>query len=306
MKPRLHLLGRFLVAATTVFACFCSAAGRRPNMIIVMPDDVGYGDYACLGNPIVRTPAADRFWRESVRFTDFHVSPTCSPTRAALLTGRHEFKNGVTHTILERERLTLRATTLAQMLRGAGYTTGIFGKWHLGDEAAYLPGRRGFDEVFIHGGGGIGQTYPGSCGDAPGNTYFDPVLLHNGKFEKTQGYCTELFFGRALRWMDSVRRGRRPFFAYISLNAAHAPLQCPEEYARRHAGQVSTNAAKFYGMIENVDDQFGLLLRRLQEWGLEENTLVLFLTDNGGTVGTEIFNGGRRGGKGIDTPHPPE
>src|SRR5258706_11102997 len=102
------------------------AAERLPNIIIVMPDDVGYGDYACLGNPIIKTPAADAFWKESVRFTDFHVSPTCAPTRSALMTGRHEFKNGVTHTILERERMTLKATTLAQMLKSVGYATGIF------------------------------------------------------------------------------------------------------------------------------------------------------------------------------------
>jgi arylsulfatase A-like enzyme len=141
------------------------------------------------------------------------VSPTCAPTRAALLTGRHEFKNGVTHTILERERLTLEATTLAQVLKSAGYTTGIFGKWHLGDEPAYRPNQRGFDEVFIHGGWGIGQTYPGSCGDAPGNTYFDPAVLHNGVFEKTHGYCTDVFFGQALEWIRGAK-GRQPFFAY--------------------------------------------------------------------------------------------
>ncbi|HEX8203058.1 MAG TPA: sulfatase-like hydrolase/transferase, partial [Isosphaeraceae bacterium] len=167
---------------------------RRPNIVLVMPDDVGYADFACLGNPVVRTPRIDAFAAQAVRFTDFHVSPTCAPTRCALLTGRHEFKSGVTHTIFERERMSRQAVTLAEVLRSAGYATGIFGKWHLGDEAPYQPDRRGFDEVFIHGGGGIGQTYPGSCGDAPGNTYFNPALWHNGAFEKTQGYCTDLFF----------------------------------------------------------------------------------------------------------------
>jgi arylsulfatase len=152
-----------------------SARAADPNIIIVMPDDVGYGDIACLGNPIIKTPAIDALWMESVRFTKFHVSPTCAPTRAALLTGRHEFKNGVTHTIFERERLTLNATTFAQTLRSAGYATGIFGKWHLGDEAGYQPDKRGFDEVYIHGGGGIGQTFPGSCGDAPDNTNSCPA-----------------------------------------------------------------------------------------------------------------------------------
>jgi len=270
---------------------------RRPNVVIVMPDDVGYGDFSCHGSPVVRTPNVDAFARESVRFTDFHVSPTCAPTRAALLTGRHEFRSGVTHTIFERERLSPKATTLAQVLKSAGYTTGVFGKWHLGDEAAYQPEKRGFDEVYVHGAGGIGQTFPGSCGDAPGNLYTNPAILHNGTFEKTRGYCTDLFFGQALTWIDAKRRGSAPFFAYITPNAAHTPLQCPEDYAKRHAGQVPDDVAKFYGMIENIDDNFGRLLKALKDWGLEENTLVIFLTDNGGTLGTKIFNAGMRGAK---------
>jgi arylsulfatase len=274
-------------------------AGKpRPNIVLVMPDDVGYGDFACNGNPIIHTPNVDAFSKQSVRFTDFHVSPTCAPTRSSLMTGRHEFKSGVTHTIMERERMSLKATTLAQVLDLAGYTTGIFGKWHLGDEDAYQPDRRGFDEVYIHGAGGIGQTYPGSCGDAPGNTYFNPALWHNGRFEKTQGYCTDLFFAQALKWIDEKRTETEPFFAYITPNAAHAPLDCPEEYAKRYEGKVPPNVAKFYGMIENIDDNFGMLLAKLRQWGLEEDTLVIFMTDNGGTAGTRIFNAGMRGAKG--------
>jgi arylsulfatase A-like enzyme len=261
-----------------------------------MPDDIGYGDIACLGNPIVRTPSIDNFWNESVRFTDFHVSPTCAPTRAALMTGRHEFKNGVTHTVHERERLTLRATTLAQVLKSAGYATGIFGKWHLGDEPDRWPDKRGFDEMFIHGAGGIGQSYPGSCGDAPGNKYFDPAILHNGKFEKTHGYCTDIFFGQAEKWIESVK-GKRPFFAYITPNAAHAPLDVPDEYFRHYEGKVPNNVAKFYGMIENIDENFGRLLARLKVWGLNDNTLVIFLTDNGTATGAGIYNAGMRGSK---------
>jgi len=269
-----------------------AAALQRPNIIIVMGDDVGYGDYACLGNPVIRTPGADAFYKQSVRFTDFHVSPTCAPTRAALMTGRHEFKNGVTHTIYERERLTLKATTISQVLKSAGYTTGIFGKWHLGDEPDRWPDKRGFDEMFIHGGGGIGQTFPGSCGDAPGNTYFDPAILHNGRFEKTTGYCTDVFFQQALAWMDKQRKGRAPFFAYIPLNAAHAPLQVPDGYFERYEGKVPENTAKFYGMIENLDDNFSALLNKLKNWRMEDNTLVIFLTDNGGTVGVNVYNAG--------------
>src|SRR3982751_6020064 len=157
MKLRLSLL----VCLLSVIGAF--AAERRPNIILVMPDDIGYGDYACLGNPIIKTPSADAFWKESVRLTDFHVSPTCAPTRSALMTGRHEFKSGVTHTINERERMSLKSTTIAQVLKSAGYTTGVFGKWHMGDAAPYQPNRRGFDEVYIHGCGGIGQQYPGTC-----------------------------------------------------------------------------------------------------------------------------------------------
>ena len=295
---RTSLLSWLLVSALGLLPALAGPKAVRPNIIVVMPDDVGYGDFACLGNPLVKTPALDAFWKESVRFTDFHVSPTCAPTRAALMTGRHEFKNGVTHTILERERLTLRATTLAQVLRRSGYATGIFGKWHLGDEAAYQPERRGFDEVFIHGGGGIGQTYPGSCGDAPDNLYADPAILHNGRFEKTEGYCTDVFFRQALRWIDTRRTARAPFFAFVALNAAHGPLQCPADYFRRHAGTVPDDTAKFYGMVENIDDNFGVLLAKLKAWGLEKDTLVLFMTDNGGTVGVDTFNAGMRGSKG--------
>jgi arylsulfatase len=274
-------------------------AGKRPNIVFILTDDQGYGDLSCHGNPVLKTPNMDRLHDEGVRFTDFHVSPTCAPTRSALMTGRHEFKNGVTHTILERERLTLKATTLPQVLKSAGYTTGIFGKWHLGDEEAYWPDKRGFDEMFIHGCGGIGQAYPGgSGGDAPGNTYFDPAILHNGKFEKTTGYCTDVFFTQAEKWIESVKGSGKPFFCYIPTNAPHAPLQVRGEDEARYKDKVKQpNVAKFYGMIANIDDNIGTLLGKLKEWGLEENTLVVFMNDNGGTAGVQVFNAGMRGSK---------
>ncbi len=278
-----------------------AAAPAQPNIILVMPDDVGYGDYASLGNPIMRTPSVDAFKKESLLFTRFHLSPTCSPTRSALLSGRHEFKNGVTHTIYERERMTLATFTLPQMLKSVGYTGGIFGKWHLGDEAAYQPDRRGFDEVYIHGGGGIGQIYPGSCGDAPGNTNINPTLLHNGTFVKTEGYCTDLFFAQAIKWIDAKRTAQQPFFAYITPNAAHAPHVVPEAYYRHYLGKpgVTPEIAKFLGMVENVDTNFGALLAKLKEWGIADNTLVIYLGgDNGGTAGRAIFTAGLKAGKG--------
>ncbi len=296
--------GMWVFLSLVLAACFNgrtaaeppALSARRPNIVFILTDDQGYGDLSCHGNPILKTPNLDRLHAEGVRFTDFHVSPTCAPTRSALMTGRHEFKNGVTHTILERERLTLKATTLAQVLKSAGYTTGIFGKWHLGDEAAYQPNQRGFDEVFIHGGGGIGQTYPGSCGDAPGNTYFDPAILHNGKFEKTKGYCTDVFFGQATRWLEQVK-GKQPFFCYLATNAPHAPLQVRLEDEQRYAGKVAANTAKFFGMIANIDDSVGRLLAKLKDWGLERETLVIFMNDNGGTGGVSVFNAGMRGAK---------
>ncbi|MDQ6698841.1 MAG: arylsulfatase [Acidobacteriota bacterium] len=270
----------------------------RPNIIFVLTDDQGYGDLRCHGNPVVKTPNLDRLHGESVRFTDYHVSPTCSPTRAALMTGRHEFKSGVTHTINERERMSLKATTLAEVLKSAGYATGIFGKWHLGDAAAYQPNRRGFDEMFIHGCGGIGQSYPGTCSDAPGNMYTNPTLMHNGAFEKTQGYCTDLFFNQALKWVDGKRQSGQPFFAYIATNAPHVPLQCPEEYQRMYKGlHLTENEEKYFGMVTNIDDNVGRLMARLKDWGMDRNTLVIFMTDNGGTGGVKVFNAGMRGAK---------
>lgn len=272
------------------------APTARPNIIVIITDDQGYGDLSCHGNPVLKTPNIDRLHARSVRFTDFHVSPTCAPTRASLMTGRHEFRSGVTHTINERERLSLKSFTLAQLLKSVGYITGIFGKWHLGDEAEYRPDRRGFDETFIHGAGGIGQTYPGSCGDAPGNKYFNPAILHNGTFEKTKGYCTDVFFNQALGWIDARRKEKAPFFCWIATNAPHAPLDVPAEYEQKYAGQKK-DVAKFFGMIANIDDNVGKLLERLKEWNLEDDTIVIFMTDNGGTAGVPVFNAGMRGMK---------
>ncbi len=215
----------------------------------------------------------DRLHDEGVRFTDFHVSPTCSPTRSALHTGRHEFKNSV-----------------------------IFGKWHLGDEDDHQPENRGYDEVFIHGAGGIGQHYPGSCGDAPGNTYFSPLIKHNGKFEKTEGYCTDVFFSQATKWIEGAK-GKQPFYAYIATVVPHAPLQVRDEDLARYKDKVKDqNAAKFFGMLANADDNIGKLLAKLKEWCIEKDTLVVFMNDNGGTAGCEVFNAGMRGHKG--TPFP--
>ncbi len=270
--------------------------GSRPNIVLIITDDQGYGELACHGNPTINTPHLDRLHAESIRFTAFHVSPTCAPTRASLMTGRHEFRSGVTHTVKQRERLALDATTLAEVLSNAGYQTGIFGKWHLGDEKPYRPAQRGFTESFIHGAGGIGQSFPGSCGDFPNNSYFDPYVLHNERVEKTTGYCTDVFFNQAIGWIEVNRE--RPFFAQIATNAPHDPLICPPEYQEPYERTgMNEDAAAYYGMITNIDDNIGRVLRKLRELDLEERTLVIFMTDNGHPH-DELYNAGMRGQKG--------
>ncbi|MGF1579108.1 MAG: arylsulfatase [Gemmataceae bacterium] len=285
--------------------------GSRPNIILVMTDDQGMGDLSCMGNKVLKTPNLDKLYTQSTRFTDFHVSPTCAPTRSAIMSGRHEFKNGVTHTILERERMALSTVTIAQILQSAGYATGIFGKWHLGDEEPYQPHNRGFGEVFIHGAGGIGQKYDCSCADAPPNKqnrYFDPVIRHNKKFVKTKGFCTDVFFQAALGWMKQQKTQKEPFFAYITPNAPHGPMIAPQKYKKRFLDMgFNEQVAGRYGMIANIDDNMGLLMQKLNEWGLDENTLLIFMTDNGQAGGRAtrrngmrymLFFAGLRGGKG--------
>jgi N-sulfoglucosamine sulfohydrolase len=289
----------FLFPPTSRSKAVESLEGSRPNIIFIITDDQGYGDIASHGNPILKTPNLDRMRTESFRFVDFHVSPTCAPTRSALMTGRHEFKNGVTHTILERERLTQDATTLAQVLHQSGYATGIFGKWHLGDEPDYQPNKRGFDETFIHGAGGIGQTYAGSCGDAPNNKYHNPTILHNGVFEDTKGYCTDVFFDQATSWIGSQRESGKPFLAWIATNAPHGPYVAKaEDFQKYQESAPSATVAHFFGMIDNIDANVGKLLNQLDSWNIADNTLVVYVNDNGGTAGTEVFNAGMRGQKG--------
>lgn len=271
------------------FWSLASAAESRPNIILIMTDDQGFAPVGKHGHPWLRTPNMDALHEKSTRFTRFLVSPTCAPTRSAIMTGRHPLKNGVTHTILERERMTLDATILPQVLKTVGYTTGIFGKWHLGDEDPYQPRNRGFDEEFIHGGGGIGQAYKCSCADAPGNKYFNPVLRHNGKFVKTEGFCTDLFFEAATDWILQKTNGdsnARPFFAYITTNAPHSPFVAPPANTE-HFKKLGFGAqeAGFYGMIENIDENIGRLMATLEERKLLENTLVIFMSDNGMTGG---------------------
>lgn len=269
-------------------------AGSKPNIILVMTDDQGMGDLSCMGNEVVRTPYIDQFYEKATRFTDFQVSPTCAPTRAAIMSGCPPFKVGVSHTIFQRERMAPGVITLPQTLKSAGYATGLFGKWHLGDEEEYLPMNRGFDEVLMHGSGGIGQVNLGDFPPNKENVYFDNVLLHNDTIVQTKGYCTDLFFHAALAWIREQEKADNSYFAYVSLNAPHAPMAVPESYAKRFLDLgYDKGTAGRYGMIENIDDNFGRLMEHLEEWEALDNTLVIFMTDNGATHLSGKLNGKR-------------
>jgi len=295
MKTLLFLSALCLLCTDLSFSSDLS--GTKPNIILLITDDQGYAPVGRHGHPWIQTPNMDRLYDTSTRFDRFLVSPTCSPTRAAIMTGRHPMKNGITHTILERERMTVDATILPQILKSASYTTGIFGKWHLGDEAAHQPNNRGFDETFIHGAGGIGQAYQCSCADAPGNKYFDPVIRHNGSFVKTKGYCTDIFYSAGLGWIKSIKDDDAPFFAYISTNAPHGPFIAPPKNTKKFTDLgFEEKTAGFYGMIENIDENIGRMLGKLDEWNLMENTIVIFMSDNGMTGG-----GSGRAGKVLGT-----
>lgn len=271
----------------------------KPNVVLVLTDDQGYGDLGCTGNPVIHTPHIDRLYKESIRFADYHVGPTCAPTRSSLLTGHYHNSTGVWHTIGGRSLLRKNEVSLADIFRANGYRTGIFGKWHLGDNYPYRPQDRGFDEAVVHGGGGIGQTP-----DYWGNDYFDDTYSDLGVPRRYDGYCTDVWFRLGLDFIE--RRQEEPFFCYIPTNAPHTPLQVEERYVDPYRGKVPDNRAKFYGMITNIDENVGHLRRRLYELGLAKNTVLIFMTDNGTGNGCQLdangfvtdgYNAGMRGKK---------
>jgi len=269
-----------------------TAAGRkRPNVVLVMTDDQGYGDLGCHGNPVIQTPNLNRLYTQSIRLTNFHVGPTCSPTRAALMTGHYCNRTGVWHTIMGRSLLRKDEVTVADVFSADGYRTAIFGKWHLGDNYPFRPQDRGFGEVLIHGGGGVGQGP-----DYWGNDYFDDTYFHNGRPKKFEGYCTDIWFDGAMKFIEANKN--RPFFCYIPTNAPHGPYNVADKYSKPYRDKgVQSRQANFYGMITNIDENMGRLMHRLKLLGLEENTILIFMTDNG-TSGS--YSGGMRGKKGSE------
>jgi len=297
MKRRDFLKSAGLTAASLAAAPEMLFAGKspakRPNVVLVMTDDQGYGDLACHGSPILTTPNLDKLYTQSIRLTDFHVNPTCSPTRASLMTGRYCNRTGVWHTIMGRSLLRKDEVTMANIFADNGYRTGIFGKWHLGDNYPFRPHDRGFDQSMVHGGGAIGNSP-----DYWDNDYFDDTYYRNGKPEKFEGYCTDVWFSEAIKFIKANKN--RPFFCYLSTNAAHGPFLVPEKYSGFYKEKgFSSPLAEFYGMITNIDENIGRLRAKLDELGLSDNTILIFMTDNGTGPGRRPeYNAGMRGAKG--------
>ena len=274
----------------------------RPNVILIVTDDQGYGDMSCHGNPWLKTPHLDRLKAEGVSLEDYHVDPYCTPTRAALLTGRYSTRVGTWSVTEGRQLLRKDETTLANAFKANGYRTGMFGKWHLGDAYPYAPPHRGFDDVVCHKAGGVDEI-----GNPVGNDYYDDIYYRNGKPEKFEGYCTDVFFRETMRFVKEGvdSRNAKPFFVYLPLNAMHGPFTVADKYADPFRKQgVPEQRSLFYGMVQNFDENLGKLMGSLTQWGIDDDTLVIFMGDNGtaggstGALDSDGFNAGMRGKKG--------
>jgi arylsulfatase A-like enzyme len=299
-----------------VFLDSAPAAEPKPNVVVILTDDQGFGELGVTGNPVIRTPNIDRFAKQSASLTDFNVMPVCSPTRAGLLTGRHYYRTGVTDTWLGRSLIDPDETTLAEMLVSAGYRTGIFGKWHLGDNYPRRAMDQGFQESLVLNGGGLAQ--PGDPPDPADErgAYFNATLRHNGNWVKTAGYVSDVITDAAVDFIE--KNHEQPFFVYLPFNCPHSPHQVPDSYRRHYpaevfnptnfpssgnlmdASQKPADLARVYGMVENIDDNVGRLLAKLDELKLADNTIVVFFSDNG-CQHHNGFNAGLRGWKG--TPY---
>jgi len=295
----MEIVNRYIAIAIclSLFSAMSFAQGK-PNVIIIITDDQGYGDLGITGNPHVKTPVIDKFAGESIRFNNFFVSPVCAPTRSSLMTGRYSLRTGVRDTYNGGAIMASSEVTIAELLKKANYKTGIFGKWHLGDNYPSRPSDQGFDESLIHLSGGMGQVGDITTYFKGDSSYFDPVLWHNNKKETYQGYCSDIFTDKAIDFIS--KNAESPFFCYLSFNAPHTPLQVPEKYYSQYRDiepesgfkgdqrpfskmteKDKEDARKVYAMVTNIDDNIGKLLRKLDELNIAENTLIIFMTDNG-------------------------
>jgi len=253
----------------------------QPNILFILTDDQGYGDWSINGHPLLKTPNVDKLASESVRLENFYVSPSCSPTRAALLTGMHEFRSGVTHTQVPREELWKGATTLQDLLATAGYRNGWIGKWHLSNKKGFNPHERGFEWCSTNEGGP--------------REHFDPVMVRNGKKEKVPGYREDIYFNDAMDFISETKD--KPWFLGLSTYSPHDPLDAPEKFVKPFRGKVTDEEAKYLGMVANLDYNIGRLMAFLKKKKLDENTIVILMSDNGQTWGLDVYNANMRGCK---------
>ncbi len=310
LAPRVSLL------PFAICCCIASHQALRaaspPNVILIMTDDQGIGDFGATGNPVIETPNLDEMARNSATMTTFYVSPVCSPTRACLMTGRYNYRTRCIDTWLGRSMMDPAEVTIAEILSAADYATGIFGKWHLGDCYPMRPMDQGFEEVLVHRGGGLAQ--PSEPRENNGR-YTDPILFHNGKSIQTKGFCTDVYFDAALQFIEKSHQAKRPFFAYVATNAPHGPFgDVPEELRKKYIKKADQLAqlivpqmrdakldaevdklARIAAMITNIDQNVGRLFEKLNQLHITENTLVIFLTDNG--PNSRRYVGDRRGMK---------
>ncbi|GLR19959.1 arylsulfatase [Portibacter lacus] len=271
---------------------------KKPNVILIMTDDQGYGDLAAHGNPYIKTPHLDKLYAESTRFTVFHVNSFCAPTRAALMTGRMSDRTQVHSTVYVRNHLAKEEITMADYFKASGYHTGHFGKWHLGDNYPYRPMDRGFDEWVGIGDGGVG-----TANDYWGNDRMDDAYLRNGKWEKIKGFNTDVFFDETIDFIEKSKD--EPFFIYLATNVPHGPMNVLPEWREEYEGmdfKMRTvpwgDTKDLFASITRVDQNIGRLRQYLADNELDENTIIIFLTDNGSSDGTHVFNDGMRGSKG--------
>ncbi len=308
---KIHLI---VTSCLLLFSAMSFAQERpQPNIIIIMTDDQGYGDLGVTGNPHIRTPVIDQFANERIRFNNFYVSPVCAPTRSSLMTGRCSLRTGIRDTYNGGAIMASNEVTIAEMLKQGKYSTGIFGKWHLGDNEPSRLGGQGFDESLIQVSGGMGQVGDITTYFKGDKSYFDPVLWHNNKKEAYEGYCSDIFTEQALNFIDKNKDS--PFLCYLSFNAPHTPLQVPEKYyeyykdidpstgfendPRPHKPMTEKDkedARKVYAMVTNIDDNVRKLLKKLDDLAIADNTLIIFMTDNGPQQTRYV--GGMRGRKG--------
>ncbi len=296
MKTRISIILTILLAGagTIYMVSSCNQDKKqKPNVILVLTDDQGYGDLSVHGNPVLKTPVLDKLHDQCIRFTDFHSAPMCSPTRGQLMTGMDALYNGCTAVCLGRSMVREELPEMAGIFKASGYKTAHFGKWHMGDSYPYRPQDRGFDETVSHGAWGIG-----SIADYYQNTYWDATFRHNQDLEKYPGYCTDVWFDQTLDYISRWNEGDKPFFVYLATNCPHGPHLCDDEYSDPYLEKGMTPVvSKFFGQIANIDENMERLISTLDEKGLADNTILIYMTDNGTVRGYEVFNAGMRGHK---------